>query len=429
VLAVAHEVRTTAPGRLVKFLRSEFVRHGALAFSATLAAQICNFTFHLYNSRALGVVRYGDLFSLINVLLIVQGVFAQMVTYVVVRYAAEFHAVGDRDRLRALCERTLIWTSLGALAVVLASLALKGTVAAFLHLSDARSVPALGCLIGVWLMLPAVRGVLQGAQDFRRYGASMVIEGVLLVTFGCGLVAAGYGVPGALFGWSLASACSLTYGYVAARRYFGAPRATLNFDLRRLRQTSSGVAVTLVAITLGLCDVVLVKHFFAPEVAGLYAAVALCGRVIFFVVSFVPTVILPKASAIAARGESPVPLARRAFFALAILAGLALLVLATAPGFIVEVLTGSQYAGAAHYVFAYGVAMTLLAGTQIATAYKIGLHRFSYVPWLLLAMFGELVVIAVWHATIWNVIYALIAGNSCALLISAHGVLSEGRRL
>jgi O-antigen/teichoic acid export membrane protein len=410
----------------VKFLRSEFVRHSALAFSATLTAQICNFTFHLYNSRALGVVRYGDLFSLINVLLIVQGVFAQMVTFVVVKYAAEYHAVGDRDRLRALCERTLLGTSLGALVVVVTSIALKDPTAAFLHLSDARSVPALGCLVGVWLMLPAVRGVLQGAQDFRRYGTSLIVEGVLLVSFGCGLVAAGHGVPGALLGWALASACSLAYGYVAAHRYFGARGARLNLDLRRLRQTSGGVAFTLIAITLGLCDVVLVKHFFAPEVAGLYAAVALCGRIIFFVVGFVPAVILPKASAIAARRESPVPLVRRAFFVLAILAGFALLLLATVPRLIVEALTGDQYLGAAGYVFGYGAAMTLLAGTQIATTYKIGLHRFSYVPWVLLSMFGELVAITLWHATIWNVIYALIAGNGCALLVATHGILSEG---
>jgi O-antigen/teichoic acid export membrane protein len=411
----------------VKFLRSDFVRHSALTFSATLAAQLCNFAFHLYNSRALGVVRYGELFSLINVLLIVQGIFAQMVMYVVVKYAAEFYAIGDSDRLQTLCKRTLFVTFLGAIVVVIASFTLRDPIAAFLHLSDARSVLALGCLIGVWVMNPSVRGVLQGVQDFRRYGATLLIEGLLLVSFGCGFVAAGYGVPGALCGWALASACSLIYGYFAARHHFGARDAAMNLDLRRLLQTSSGVAFTLIAITLGLCDVVLVKHFFAPELAGLYSAVALCGRIIFFVVGFAPAVILPKASVTAARRESPLPLVRRAFLLLAILAGFALLLLATVPRFIVEVLTGYQYLGAAQYVFAYGIAMTLLAGTQIATTYKIGLHRFSYVPWLLLAMSGELVFIAFWHATIWHVICALIAGNCCAVLVTTRGIPSESR--
>ena len=35
------------------------------------------------------------------------------------------------------------------------------------------------------------------------------------------------------------------------------------------------------AVVINNCDVVLVKHFFAPPLAGLYAAVALVGRVIY----------------------------------------------------------------------------------------------------------------------------------------------------
>ncbi len=398
-----------------RFFKSEFVRHSALAFAGTFGAQLFNFVFHFYNSRALGVARYGDLFSLINVLLIMQSIFAQIITYVIVKYAAEFHATGDRDRLGALCRRSIAWTSLGALVAIVFSITCKDAVANFLQLADSRSVPALGCIVGIWLMHPSVRGILQGAQDFRRYGTALILEGVLLAALGCGLVAMGFGVTGALSGWALAAACSFVYAYFAARGHFGTNRAILKLDLRRLVQTSSGVALTMIAMTLGLSDVVLVKHYFAPDLAGLYAAVALCGRIVYFVLSFVPAVILPKASALATRGEPTAPLARRAFITFAGIAGTALLVFAIAPTTIIRILTGAGFLSAAPYVFAYGVAMMLLAGTQIATTYRIGLHRFEYVPALLIVMLAEPVVIIFAHASLWQVIDVLILGNACAL--------------
>ena len=273
------------------------------------------------------------------------------------------------------------------------------------------------------IIQPSVRGILQGAQDFRRYGIALMVEGVLMVGFGCGFVFAGFGVAGALFGWALASGFSLAFGYFAARRHFGAGRTPLTIDLRRLLQASGGIALTTVAITLGLSDVVLVKHYFSGETAGLYAAVALTGRIVFFVVSFVPAVILPKASSLATRGLSSLPLARRAFATFALLSGCALAVLAVAPRGIVELLTGPNYASAASYVLVYGVAMTFLAATNAATTYAIGLHRFAFAPWLLVAMAAEPLSIVLFHTSLWQVIGVLIAGNTIALGVTLVALL------
>ena len=94
---------------LQRALRSEFVRHGALVFASTIVVNGLNYVYHFVMSRRLGVVDYGALASILAGL-VIASVPATILTMVVVKYAAEFKAVGDRKRLRALGDRVVLWT-------------------------------------------------------------------------------------------------------------------------------------------------------------------------------------------------------------------------------------------------------------------------------------------------------------------------------
>jgi O-antigen/teichoic acid export membrane protein len=231
------------------------------------------------------------------------------------------------------------------------------------------------------------------------------------------------GVSGALLGQALAMAIALGYTWYALHRHMGHTRGPLHVDVRRLLQTTAGIGGAMLGLCmLGSLDLLLVKHYFTPYDAGLYSAVSLVGKVLLFAIGFVPTVVLPKATARAARGESPVNVLVQAGLAIAVLCACGLALLQLAPTFVVRVMSGAAFLAAAPYVFPYGVAMAMLGAVTVVVNYKIGLHRFDFLAPLLAVAVCEVVAIALFHATLTDVVRVVLVGHTLALGTSLYRV-------
>ena len=163
-------------------------------------------------------------------------------------------------------------------------------------------------------------------------------------------------------------------------------------------------------------DVPLVKHFFDPRSAGLYASAAFVGRAIFAMVSFVPTLVMPKVSARVAAGLSPLPLLGTAVGLSAAIIGFALIFSAFIPKLVVVLIAGQAFGDAAPIVLRYAVASGCLSMAYVVAAYKMGLHRYDFVIPSLVAAIAEIAVISVWHPTLAIVVDVLIVGHAAVLV-------------
>src|SRR5579864_3736319 len=92
-------------GRMMQPVRqalgSDFMRHSALVFSSAMAGNIFNYIFNFALSRRLGVEGFATLSSLIS-FLIVFSIPTVILSLIIVKYAAVYHAVGDAQRIRRL---------------------------------------------------------------------------------------------------------------------------------------------------------------------------------------------------------------------------------------------------------------------------------------------------------------------------------------
>jgi len=404
-----------------RVVRSEFFRHGAVVFASNIVVNVFNYAFHFLISRRLGVTDYGTLYSLFAVLSLL-GVPTSVLTMVVVRYAAEFRAVADAAHLRALSRWVFLRTAVLGVGIVALGALFAVPIAGYLRIDDPRLVFLTSVILAFSVILPSVRGILQGTEDFGRYSASNIIEGALKASLGVGLASIGLRVSGALFGCMLAIVIALVYTLIAVRRHFGsAAPQPLHLDVGRLVRTSTGVTAAAVTLAgLGFLDVLLVKHYFPQREAGLYSAVSLVGKVLLFVVGFVPTIVLPKVTARAARGQSPVPVIVQASLCIGVICGGGLLVLAIAPGLVVRLMVGTAYLAAAPLVFPYGCAMTLLGATSAVVAYRVGLHRFDFVTPLFAVVVVEVVAISFLHTSLTQIISILLVSNALALMASLY---------
>jgi len=133
------------------------------------------------------------------------------------------------------------------------------------------------------------RGYIQGIYGFRHLATNLVLEGA--VRLGGSLIAilAGLGVEGVIS--ANAAAVAVAYLTIAPKLTTRTP-IPLRFS-QSFREISQAMVFFSGQVLINNCDIVLVKHFFFAREAGVYAAIAMVGRVIFAFCSAVVNTMFP----------------------------------------------------------------------------------------------------------------------------------------
>ena len=417
---------------LERLRTSAMVKQSLLVFSAAMVLNVCGFAAHAVASRELGVAAYGGLYALINAALIAALPVA-FVAPVVAQLAAEFRALHDDSHLRGLTDS--IAGGFTKLAVIYLVVATAGMIpfAHFLHV-PIWSLPFVGLIAGVALFVNALRAIAQGTQDFVGYGFSNAVEGVAKVIGIVALIAVGLRLGGAVVGFLLGPLCALIYlASRLKRRYAAAPTHRVRYDWRRILNAGAGAAAATIAIALmGSADVILVKHYFPEHAAGLYAAASLGGKMLLYLVGFVPTVLLPQAADRHARGARTRDVLAGSLAMLVAVALCGLFVFYFFGLQVLHALVGHAFDGAAPLLVRYGVAMVLLALTNSLTFYGIATHRLAFTVPLFICTLGTLAAIVTFHPTLATVVEIMVVGNFAAALAVTISLLfqrnSIGRR-
>jgi O-antigen/teichoic acid export membrane protein len=407
--------------------RSELLHHSAIVFGGVLIANVFNYLFYMLIGRAAGVVVYGEVTSLASTLLVL-GAPATVSMLIVAKLAAELDASGNRAALRRLGDVVTRSTLLAGVAIVVVAVIIREPVARFFNLTESAPVVATAVALAAFFVCYVQRGVLQGAHLFRQLSVSFGVEAVTRVVLGVALVLR-WGATGALVGSAIGVALGAVYNTVVFRRRFGAMRAPVPFDRATMRQVIGGVGLGQATLTiLTFYDVPLVKHAFDARSAGLYAAAALVGRAVLALASFIPTIVLPKATARVAAGRSPVPLLGGALGIAAALVAVSAAACVIAPRFVVTAIAGRAFGEAAPLVLPYVLAAGALSTATVVASYQFGLHRYTFVIPLAIVAVAEVVTLSLWHPSPLAFVGVLLAGHACVLAASFIGVTAPVRR-
>jgi len=406
---------------LQRLRASNMVKQSLLVFAASMLLNLCGFVAHAVASRKLGVATYGELYALINAAAIA-ALPAAFVAPVVAQLAAEFRALHDDRHLRGLTDG--VAGGFAKLGLIYLAVAALGAIpfARFLHV-PAWSVPFVGLLAAAALFLSALRAIAQGTQDFRGYAISNAMEGIAKVVGIVALVAIGLRLGGGIAGFVLGTLCALVYLVLRlVRRYASSQPQGVRYDWRRILNAGAGAAAATIAMALmGSADVVLVKHFFTAQDAGLYAAASLGGKILLYMVGFVPTVLLPQAADRHARGAQTreVLMTSLAMFAVMSVGGLCIFRFFGID--VLHALVGRAFDAASPLLVTYGCAMVFLALTNALTYYGIATHRLGFTVPLLICTLGTLAAIVVIHPSLGTVVEIMVVGNAvatCAVAVS-----------
>jgi O-antigen/teichoic acid export membrane protein len=232
-----------------------------------------NLLYNIAIARGLGAAGFGHATAIYTLLMLLSAVTLafQLVCSKFVARNLELPAKFAiyRDLLRRSWQ---VGLALGVLLVVCSS-----AISKYLSLPSSHDIVLLGVGTAVYIPLGVRRGMLQGLCDFRRLAVNFVLE--VLVKFGSALLLLhyGWGVTGVI----AAVVASIVIAYGAA-----APGRKAQADSRggipaSFREGMQAIVFFVGQVIISNLDILLVKHYFPAPVAGLYAAVALVGRVVY----------------------------------------------------------------------------------------------------------------------------------------------------
>lgn len=247
------------------------------------------FLYHAIALRTLGEFYYGDLAAVISILSIV-GVLQLAFNLTIVKFTAGHK---EKSQLQNFSAWINWWSILIGLCLAGVLLFSSPFLAAFLKLHQPASAYLLPFIVGVVTVVGSNRALLQGLLRFNELVLSMMVEIILKIILTVVLVYLSYAVFGAITALLVAALGSYLLTRIFLRDVLDKKRQQLP-DVGSFIRFSMPVFIQGAALTsMYSTDILIVKHFFPSNEAGIYASVAALGRIAFFVSTPVAAVMFP----------------------------------------------------------------------------------------------------------------------------------------
>ena len=273
--------------------RPPLTRGGLVLAPSVGLAHGLHYAYNVAMAAVLGPAAFGALGALLALILLgsVPGIALQAMA---ARHTALLvEDQRDQGALWSSLLRLAAWWGAALAAVTVAVSPVLGT---WLHLDSPVPVLALALALAPSTFSYTSQGMLQGREAFGAFIAVGLVNAVVKLAAGLGLVAAGYGVSGAVAGAAVGTWVGAATGVLLVRRSIAAAAPAGRAPAATALGREANVAITglLGLFLLTNLDVPLARHFLAAEASGLYALGAVVAKIAFWGPQFVTTLVFAR---------------------------------------------------------------------------------------------------------------------------------------
>jgi O-antigen/teichoic acid export membrane protein len=372
-----------------------------------------NYLYNLILGRLLGPEQFADAAMLITVLLVLSFVAMtfQLVT-------AKFSVIFENDILNNFISKIyknaiIVGIGLGALVI-----AFSGQLQQLFHTSSSSMFVIFGFGVPLYFLMSVNRGVYQGQKAFKSlsitYQAEMLSR--LLITLGL------------LFLFDIQSSVVIAIGILVSLGFGLIPFKFINFKIKATvritaiesKQIHNFFVITafyeLTQIIINNSDVLMVKHYFEPYDAGLYASLALIGRIVYFIAWMFVMLLLPTVVQLKKEGKATAPILFKYVGYITVIASIIVCACVLFPETGITLLFGESYVAMAPLLWKYALATGLFAISNIFAYYYLSLDY--YVPVIFSGLFGmlQMGLVIFFHESLEQVVHMQIAAMFLLLI-------------
>lgn len=383
-------------------LQARIVSGSVVLLSGSGLATGINFAYNIAVARFLGPKGFGHATAVYTLLTLMSAITLsfQIISAKVV--AQQKSPEGKAAGYQAFHRGAWVCGILVAVGLLLCQRA----IAVYLNLPSPVLVVLLSIGAAFYVPLGSRRGYLQGAYGFRRLATNLVLEGGVRLGGSLLLILLGLGVRGVI----AANSAAVAVAYLAIVPDWAAAHGPNPVRLSyALRETTQAIVFYSGQVLINNCDIVLVKHFFIPEAAGLYAAVAMVGRVVFAFSSAVVNSMFPLVAGTSNEDRRDLKVIATSLLLVLAIGSAIAIGLRFAPAAIWTLFFGARFQIAGDYGLPYLLALYAITTVVYSLSAVIISYEMSYkianTSWVQLAFSGVVIVgISRYHSSLRQVI-------------------------
>jgi O-antigen/teichoic acid export membrane protein len=384
-----------------------------------------NLIYNIAIARVLGASEFGQATAIYTLLMLLSSI-----TLAFQLVCSKFVAKNTDMAAKAAVYQSLHRRSWQiGIVVGLVLLYASSIISNYLNLPTKNYVVLLGIGTAFYIPLGVRRGLMQGLYHFRHLAENFVLEVFVKLGGALLLLHYGYGVTGVIA--AVVVSVVVAYGAGSPRPAFKVkPRAALPASFSEGMQA---IIFFIGQVIINNIDIVLVKHFFPAGLAGLYAAIALVGRVVYMLSWSVVSSMFP-VSAGSAQERSGRAVLSTALLLVVLVTSLFTMAVWLAPERLWLMILGHHfmlnYSGSFSELLVLYAALTgIYSFSVVMMTYEMS-RSIANTGWLQLAVSGAIAVgIYIFHSTLHDVITVqLVLMIFLLVAVSVPFVRAQSRR-
>ena len=291
--------------RIITLFRSKKITPKQLFMLSVLAVNGGNYLYNLILGRILGPAQFADAAVLITFLLVLSFVAMtfQLVT-------AKFSVILEDKLFPSFISKVyknalIVGISFGALIIVFSK-----QLQLVFNTSSSSMFVVFGIGVPLYFLMSVNRGVFQGKNAFKKLSITYQTEMLSRLLFTLGL----------LFLFNIQSSLVIAIGILISFGFGLIPFKSNNFNFKTsvvIKASQTKLVRKFFIITafyeftqiiINNSDILLVKHYFESYDAGLYASLALIGRMVYFIAWMFVMLLLPTVVQLKKEGKPTAPI-------------------------------------------------------------------------------------------------------------------------
>lgn len=375
-------------------------------------ANFGSYLYHLFMGRLLIPADYGELTAIITILGML-GMIPAAFGLVIIKFIS---AARNSVEISSIINWFFRCSAVFALFISMILIIFVPLLSTFLNIPNTRLTFLLVPIFLLSTVASFNRFYLQGLLRFGRVVVGVLSELIVKLIVAILLVYGGLSVAGGLGGILAGSAVGLLLTCYFLKAYFKRKVNTPNVGA----MCSYAIPVLFKSISmtsLYSIDLVLVKHFFTSHEAGLYAALSILGKIIFFASSPISSAMFPIVSKRQSEGLKYKNVFLLSLLLTCLIALPLLLIYWLFPETIIYLLYGAKYLGGADLLVWFGVFMVIFTVCSLLGSFFLSIGKTRVT--ILFCLVSIIQIAGIWfiHKTLLEVLLVSLAASSLLLIL------------
>jgi O-antigen/teichoic acid export membrane protein len=343
-----------------------------------------NYIYNLLLGRILGPAEFADAAILITLLLVLS--FAGMTFQIV---TAKYAVLFEKAKLNSFLSFATKYAVIIGLLLSSLIIVFQKDLQTVFHTQTSAMFLIFAFGLPLYFLMSINRGLYQGKDVLNQLSLTYQSEMISRLLITLGIILLMPFIPS-----SIAIAIGIVASFIIGLFPFQKKILKSSTQVQEKLVESKEILIffgltafyELTQIIINNSDIILVKHYFDNEQAGLYASLALIGRVVYFVAWMFVMLLLPKVIQLKKEGKNTLPILIKYVSYIFVLSTCIVSFTWLFPELVVTIMFGDQYISIAPLLWKYALATSIFAIANIFAYYFLSIGK--YIPVIISALLG-----------------------------------------